>query len=75
MVNVSPEPFSNVAVSASEDIAAGGLLALAIAFPAAAIGIALLLGIAAIAVIWVLGRLLRRIRSALSSGKEPVQNR
>ena len=65
VVNVSPEPFSNVAVSASEDVATGGLLALAIAFPALAIGIAILLAIAAIAVIWLLGRLLRNIRRAL----------
>lgn len=65
VVNVSPEPFSNVAVSASEDIATGGLLALVIAFPALAIGIAALLALAAVAVIWVLGKLLRRIRRAL----------
>jgi hypothetical protein len=68
VVNASPEPFSNVAVSASEDVATGGLLALAIAFPAAAIVIALLLAAAAVAVIWVLGRLLRNIRRALDPG-------
>ena len=68
VVNVSPEPFSNVAVSAGEDIATGGLLALAIAFPALAIGIAALLALAAVAVIWVLGRLLRSIRRALGPG-------
>jgi hypothetical protein len=68
VVNVSPEPFSNVAVSAGEDIATGGLLALAIAFPALAIGIAALLALAAVAVIWVLGRLLRSIRRALDPG-------
>jgi hypothetical protein len=65
VVNTSPEPFTNVAVSAGEDIATGGLLALAIAFPAAAVGIAILLAVAAVAVIWILGRLLRRIRRAL----------
>ena len=68
VVNISPEPFSNVAVSAGEDIATGGLLALAIAFPALAIGIAVLLALAAVAVIWVLGRLLRSIRRALGPG-------
>lgn len=66
VVNVSPEPFSNVAVSAGEDVATGGLLTLAIAFPALAIGIAIVLAIAAVAVIWVLGRLLRNIKHALS---------
>ena len=43
LVNASPEPFSNVAVSTGEDIAAGGLLALAIASPVAAAIIAALL--------------------------------
>jgi hypothetical protein len=45
LVNVSPEPFSNVAVSTGEDVATAGLLTLAIAHPisAAAIAIALVL--------------------------------
>jgi hypothetical protein len=36
MVNASPEPFSNVIVSTTEDVVTGGLLALAIANPIAA---------------------------------------
>src|SRR4030095_11897465 len=36
IVNASPEPFSNVVVSTAEDVATGGLLALAIANPVAA---------------------------------------
>ena len=67
VVNASPEPFSNIAVSASEDVATGGLLALAIAFPGLAIGIAIVLALAAVAVIWVLGRLLCNIRRALTA--------
>lgn len=45
LINASPEPFSNVLVSTGEDVATGGLLALAIAYPiaAAAIGLALVL--------------------------------
>jgi hypothetical protein len=43
LVNASPEPFSNVIVSTGEDIATGGLLALAIANPIAAALIALIL--------------------------------
>ena len=43
MVNASPEPFSNIVVSTGEDIATGGLLALAIANPIAAALIALIL--------------------------------
>jgi hypothetical protein len=43
LVNASPEPVSNVIVSTGEDVATGGLLALAIAYPIAAAAIALLL--------------------------------
>lgn len=43
VVNASPEPVSNILVSTTEDVATGGLLALAIANPVAAIGVALLL--------------------------------
>lgn len=42
IVNVSPEPVSNVVLSSAEDVATGGLLALAFAYPVAAIGVALL---------------------------------
>ena len=41
IVNASPEPVSNVIVSTGEDVATGGLLALAIAYPIAAAAIAL----------------------------------
>jgi hypothetical protein len=43
VVNTSPEPFSNVAVSTSEDILAGGLLYLVYQFPVAAGIIAVIL--------------------------------
>jgi hypothetical protein len=43
LVNASPEPFSNMAVSAGEDVATAGLLALAIANPIAAALVALIL--------------------------------
>ena len=43
LVNASPEPFSNVVVSTGEDVATGGLLALAIAYPIASAAIALVL--------------------------------
>jgi hypothetical protein len=42
VVNASPEPVSNVVVSAGEDVMTGGLLALALASPALAILVALL---------------------------------
>jgi hypothetical protein len=43
LVNASPEPVSNVAVSTGEDVATAGLLALAIANPVVSAVIALLI--------------------------------
>ena len=43
LVNASPEPFSNIAVSTGEDVATAGLIGLAIANPIAAAVIALIL--------------------------------
>ena len=73
VVNVSPEPFSNAAVSTGEDVATGGLLALAIAYPPLAIVIAVLLAVAAVVVIIALRRLLRNIKATLKRalGDEP----
>jgi len=41
LVNASPEPVSNIVVSSGEDVAATGLLALVIAFPAVAVAVAI----------------------------------
>ena len=60
MVNASPEPFSNVVVSAGEDVATGGLLALAIAYPIAAALIALILVILSLWLVIAARRALRR---------------
>lgn len=65
VVNISPEPYSNAAVSTGEDVATTGLLALVIAFPAVAIVITLLLLIAAVLVIIALRKLLRSVRGGL----------
>lgn len=65
VVNISPEPFSNAAVSTGEDVATGGLLALAIAYPPLAIVIAIAMVIAAVIVIIALRRLLRNIKATL----------
>ena len=65
VVNISPEPFSNAAVSTGEDVATTGLLALAIAYPALAVVIAILLAAAAVVVIVALRRLLRNIKATL----------
>jgi hypothetical protein len=60
LVNASPEPFSNVIVSTGEDVATGGLLALAIAYPIAAAAIALVLVGLSIWLVIAARRMLRR---------------
>lgn len=68
LINASPEPLSNWGASATEDVAAVGLLALAIANPLLALGIALALSLLlAIALWWVWRRLFRR-RPAVRAG-------
>jgi len=61
LVNASPEPFSNVVVSTGEDVATGGLLALAIAYPIAAAAIALAMVGLSLWLVLAARRLLRRI--------------
>ena len=61
MVNASPEPVSNVIVSTREDVATGGLVALAIANPIAAALIALVLVAASLWLVIAARRLLRRL--------------
>jgi hypothetical protein len=60
LINASPEPFSNVIVSTAEDVATGGLLALAIANPIAAALIALALVALSIWFVVAARRMLRR---------------
>jgi len=59
VVNVSPEPVSNMLVSTSEDLATGGLLLLALANPVIAIGVAVLLLAGAVAALVMVRRALR----------------
>lgn len=61
VVNASPEPFSNIAVSTAEDIATGGLLALAIANPFAAALIAVILVLLSLWLVLAARRLVRRM--------------
>lgn len=62
MVNASPEPFSNVVVSSAEDIATGGLFALAVAYPiAAALIAAMLVGLS----LWLVFKARRFIKRLL----------
>lgn len=61
VVNASPEPFSNVAVSTGEDVATLGLLALVLANPVAAVIVAVLLLALTIVALLMLRSLLRRL--------------
>jgi len=61
LVNASPEPVSNIVVSTGEDIATGGLIALAIANPIAAAIIALVLVSASLWLVFTARRFLRRM--------------
>ncbi|MFL6751736.1 MAG: DUF4126 domain-containing protein [Sphingomicrobium sp.] len=60
LVNASPEPFSNVVVSTGEDVATGGLLALAIGYPVAAALIAAVLVILSLWLVIAARRALKR---------------
>jgi len=61
VVNASPEPFSNIAVSTGEDIVSASLLTLALAHPAVSIIVALLLLGTALLLILVVKRILGRL--------------
>ena len=61
-VNTSPEPVSNLVASTAEDVLVGGLLALVLAYPLAALAVVLLLVALAI---WLLPKLARFIRAVL----------
>lgn len=69
VVNTSPEPFSNVAVSTVEDVATGGLLFLAYQYPEIAAVVALVLLAIAIALLLMARRF---IRSLFGRGRKPV---
>ncbi len=68
VVNASPEPFSNIAVSTVEDIATAGLLALALANPLVAGVIALALVVFAIWLLLLARRVLRRLFGQSQAG-------
>ncbi|MBX7481805.1 DUF4126 domain-containing protein [Qipengyuania qiaonensis] len=68
VVNASPEPVSNVAVSTAEDVATIGLLYLAYEFPFIAAGIALVL---LALTIWLLVLARKAIRGLLGKRKAP----
>ena len=75
VVNTSPEPFSNMAVSTGEDLATGGLLYLACSHPAVAGGIAALLLLLAAGLMVLAGRVLRKIFLRVQPEAEPAASR
>jgi hypothetical protein len=68
--NTSPEPFSNVALSVTEDVAVGGLLWLVLTYPWVAAAIVAVLVLLSL---WLLPKLLRFVRRVLRAlfGTEP----
>ena len=72
LVNTSPEPFSNIIVSTAEDIATGGLLALAIANPIAAAIIALGLVLLSLWLVFTARRALRNLIDRLNPPRTPA---
>jgi hypothetical protein len=71
LINTSPEPFSNVIASGTEDLLTGGLLLLLLTYPWVAASIVLLLVLLAI---WLLPKLFRFIARLLRrlTGGEPA---
>jgi Domain of unknown function (DUF4126) len=61
VVNVSPEPFSNIAVSTGEDVVTGGLLLLVLTNPGIAAAVALILAALALFAIMTVRRLLKNM--------------
>ena len=72
LVNTSPEPFSNVIVSTTEDIATGGLLALAIANPIAAALIAFGLVLLSLWLVFAARRALQNLIDRLNPPRTPA---
>jgi len=72
IVNTSPEPFSNVIVSTAEDVATGGLLALAIANPIAAALIAFGLVLLSIWLVFAARRALKNLIDRINPPRTPA---
>jgi len=73
LINTSPEPFSNVAGSSAEDVLAGGLLLLVLAYPWVAAGIVLLLVLLAIWLLPKLARFVVRLLRRLAGSEQAAE--
>ncbi len=67
-INMSPEPFSNIAASLTEDAAAVGIVSLGLAYPVLTVGVVGILAIAAVLVTFSLWRFVRRLRRRWRTG-------
>lgn len=65
LINVSPEPYSNVAVSTGEDVATAGLLALALNYPIAAAAIAIVLILLSLSLVIAARRAIRSVSNKM----------
>ncbi len=74
VVNTSPEPFSNIAVSTVEDVATTGLLYLAYSHPVAAGVVAAVLLVLAVTLMVVAWRVLRKIFLRVQGEGQPASS-
>jgi hypothetical protein len=68
--NVSPEPVSNITLSVFEDGLVAGVMALALAFPIAALVLVVILALASLWVAWKLWAGVRRMLARLDRGRD-----
>ncbi|MXO48997.1 DUF4126 family protein [Erythrobacter vulgaris] len=71
VVNASPEPVSNVAVSTAEDVVTAGLLYVAYEYPYVAGGVALVLLALVVWLIWLARKVMRRLFARRPAGTPP----
>ena len=71
VVNASPEPVSNVAVSTAEDVLTAGLLYVAYEYPHFAGGVALVLLALVVWLIWLARKVMRRLFGRRPAGTPP----
>jgi hypothetical protein len=68
--NASPEPVSNITLSVFEDGVVAGVMALALAFPSAALVLVVILALASLWVAWRLWAGVRRMLARLDRGRD-----
>jgi hypothetical protein len=74
MVNASPEPYSNIAVSTGEDVVTTGLMAIAIANPVLAAIIAGFIVLGSGWLVYKARRFLKRILAPLARHEPAMKN-